>query len=90
MVEHENKMTPYSSIEGLSIGLYYESFEVNLTRLTSKAWKNQAQRNKTFNFAFHFQKPGMSGSTMLNQDYQAFNSTFVARVSRRSRGRKVG
>ena len=89
MVEHENKITPYISIEGLSIGLCYESFEVNLTRLTSKAWKNQAQQGFQFCFSF-FQKPGMSGSTMLNQDYQAFNSTFVARVSRRSRGRKVG
>ena len=89
MVEHENKMTPYISIEGLSIGLCYESFQVNSTGLTSKAWKNQAQQDFQFCFSF-FQKPGKSGSTRVNQAYQAFNATFVARVSRRSRGRKVG
>ena len=66
MVEHENKMTPYISIEGLSIGLCYESFEVNLTRLTSKAWKNQAQQGFQFCFSF-FQKPGKSGSTRLTR-----------------------
>ena len=69
MVEHENKMTPYISIEGLSIGLCYESFQVNSAGLTSKAWKNQAQQDFQFCFSF-FQKPGKSGSTRVNQAYR--------------------